>query len=91
MTERNKKISTAKSLSLAYGTPITTCIVDDEYSREFFRFHKGVIVEYDLTRYSVPDPGKSNGRQQKIVVLPQEERDAVNEFSCEVLSDLPVR
>lgn len=78
-TTRRQQINQACTRSQVHGTPEAVCVIDNEEGREFFRFKKGELVEYDLTRYSVLDP-KTGERVQKIVALTKEEKEAVEAF-----------
>jgi len=76
---RSQQINQAQTRSMTHGTPEVVCIIDNEESREFFRYKKGELTEYDLTRYSIIDQ-KTGERVQKIVALTKEEKEAVEVF-----------
>jgi hypothetical protein len=54
-------------------------VVEDDDTREWYRFSQGLLTEYELTKY--------HGFPVK---LTPEEKEAAEEFTCEVLEGIKV-
>jgi len=71
--DETKRLDSARNRSTA-GIRKETIVLKNNSKREFFKFEKGQLVEYDLTKY--------NNRR---IVLEEEEKQGIKQVSKENL------